>query len=68
MGHLHLQAELGREPSLIQQKFTATVAAAYQHFDDQHGKARFFAQVQFQAFFAQSVPQMQSKAESGVGV
>ena len=51
LGHLHLQAELGREPSLIQQKFTATVAAAYQHFDDQHGKSKIFCTDAISSFF-----------------
>ena len=41
LGHLHLQAELEREPSLIQQKSTAAVAA-YQRSDDQHGKSKLF--------------------------
>ena len=45
MGHLHSQAELEREPSLIQQKSiaaAATAGVAYQHSDDQHGKSKLF--------------------------
>ena len=45
LGHLHLQAELEREPSLIQQKSiaaAATAGVAYQQSDDQHGKSKLF--------------------------